>query len=1211
MERSLSSTHGQTRAGDAERFSLRRFGLVAGLDLAESVRRPLLLIWALLMALNGYWQSRGEWIFHSIDTSLGGTKAWADSEFQTAYIYGLIGFFLVSFFVAVAAGLPLIRDTERNVGALLHSTPLRPSEYVWGKFLAALAACLVAVAFMPLFTGIFSHLLPDPGQPDIYGSFHALSYVRPFLVFLVPATLFMAGACFAIGRFTGRPILVFLVPISLFLFFNQFVWHWFPPNLDPSVSALLRLLDPSGFRWLKENWLFVDRGIAFYNTRPVAYDTPFLLSRAAFGLLGLLLVDVSRRHFTGRLRRPARAVREPETVPAAIQAAPAAAKPLSTLGMGARTPGFLRGTLTVARFELAELRSQPGLYIFIPAILLFLLIVFRENYDDQLTPILLMPGNAATKGFIPLTLWLGLLLMFYMVESVERERTTGVAPVYYATPVPTSSVLAGKWAAHGVVTLVAIVASGVVPALVMVAEGKVGFSPRPFLLVWGLLLIPTLALWTAFIAAVVALTRSRYATYGIGLGAVILTVFALMRNHMSWVGNWPLITELRWSDMGAFEIDRAALVLNRLLALALAVLFAWIAVRAFARRERDRLHPAIAPGARRRTGWTAAALAVPPLALGIGLWFLVNQGFQGATVERRHKDYWRENLATWINQPLPYVTRVEMAIDLYPRERGLRASGFYDLQNRKDKDLDWFPVTGGIAWKDLAWTLDGRPWVPEDRHGLYVFRLPRPLAPGASVRLGFRYRGTVLPGVSKNGGAVDLGEFILPAGVLVTGRNPDFVPKIGFDPKIGVDEENRTEPRIYAPRWYEGVTDADLDRSAFIQRLRISAPAEYTINSTGIQTADVVKDGRRTVVWESDYPLRVFNIAAGRWQVKRGRNGTAVFYDRHHPYNVDTLVSALDGARQWYAQWFGPYPWKELRLNEFPNYAGYARGNATNIFFSEGAGFLNKRSPDSDPAFEVAAHESAHQWWGHILASGEGPGGIVLAEGAANFSTMMLVEQVRGLENRLGFATRIEARYGEARQPSTEKPLAETLSVAGRPGDETVVYDKGGWVLWMLMHQMGRAAFLDGARHFIEVYHKSPDHPVLQDFAAFMRPYAPDKAGFEDFVQQWFYQRVIPEYHLDDLRKRPLGGGVWELTVKVENAGTGRMPAEVAATRGPRFDGKGGLAPGYRDARTTVVLGAGEAKEVRIRCPFEPDRVVVDPDGYVLQLQRKAAAAKV
>ena len=70
------------------------------------------------------------------------------------------------------------------------------------------------------------------------------------------------------------------------------------------------------------------------------------------------------------------------------------------------------------------------------------------------------------------------------------------------------------------------------------------------------------------------------------------------------------------------------------------------------------------------------------------------------------------------------------------------------------------------------------------------------------------------------------------------------------------------------------------------------------------------------------------------------------------------------------------------------------------------------------------------------------------------------------------------------------------------------------------------------------------------------------------------------------------------------------MPVEVAATQGERFDGKGQISPDYKEARVTVVLGAGESREVRIRCAFEPERVVVDPDADVLQLQRPAAVAR-
>ena len=82
------------------------------------------------------------------------------------------------------------------------------------------------------------------------------------------------------------------------------------------------------------------------------------------------------------------------------------------------------------------------------------------------------------------------------------------------------------------------------------------------------------------------------------------------------------------------------------------------------------------------------------------------------------------------------------------------------------------------------------------------------------------------------------------------------------------------------------------------------------------------------------------------------------------------------------------------------------------------------------------------------------------------------------------------------------------------------------------------------------------------------------------------------------------------MTVSLRNAGTGRVSVEVAAVRGERFDERGAPDPSYRDARATVRIGASESREVRIRCGFEPQGLVVDPDGYVLQLQRRSAVAK-
>jgi ABC-2 type transport system permease protein len=1273
-------------------MSFRRAWLIASTDLAEAAHRPLFWLWAVLMGGNAWLMSRGIWIYRSVDTSLGSPRAWANSEFQIGFVLPLLSFLLIAFFVAVTAGMPLIRDRERRVDAILAATPLTAGEYVWGKFLAALGACLAVMAVFLGILVVFVHGLPDAANPDIYGPWNAAAYLRPMLLLLLPGLVFVAGAAFLIGAATGKPIVVFLLPVVLLPFLQNFVWRWFPPDLGPVAGALLRYLDPSGFRWLKETWLRVDRGIEFYNTRPIPYDAAFVASRIAVVLCGLLLVDLARRHYGGRRERPERAGRR--LVPrfrerlagrlgagrvaagvaggaSAVRAAGAAGAAsaaadgggLSALAMRSRPPGFLAGALAVTRFELAELISQPGLYIFVPALLLLLTIAFDAGQAPEPfgAPLLLTPGTAAVVALFVLTPMLCLLLMFYTVESIQRDRSTRLAPIVYATPVSTPSLLAGKALANGALVAISLTACFLLAALTMLSQGKVHVTLWPFVLVWGLLLLPTLLLWTALVTAVLAWTDSRYVTYGIALAAMMATLGVFLRGAMNWVANWPLIDAVRWSDLGTFELDRRALWLNRLEVLSAVPLLVVLAVRRFRRREVDPLargagrrpsdrHDRHDHDARRdrRLALRLAGLAALPLVFGLALYFAVQQGFQGGAARQRHKDYWRQNLATWIDAPLPYVTHIDLDLDLEPAKRWFRVSGFYDLVNRKVAPIPWFPVTGGLGWQDLAWTFDGKPYKPEEREtrtGMFVFR--QPMAPGATHRLGFRYQAVLLPGISRNGGELPVpSEFILPSSVIVNGRNPDFVPVLGLRQDIGIDDDNRYERRRFPPDFWKADLDAELDRSAFTSRMRITAPAEYTVNATGALTGATLRGGRRTWLWESDYPLRVINVAAGRWAVRRGR-GTAVYYYPGHPYNVDSILAALDGARRYYAEWFGPYPWRELRLNEFPAIAGYGQGNATNIFFSEAVGFLALTRPASDLAFVVTAHEAAHQWWGHILAAGDGPGGIILAEGAANFSTMLLLDQLRGPAARIDFATRSEALYGETRLPSDEKPLAETYGA--RPADVTVIYDKGGWAFWMLLQQMGREAYFAGARHFIAQYHDAPGHPVpghpvLQHFVAAMRPFAPDPAGFDQVADQWFFKVVMPEYRIVEARKdrilrvrgglgevggggggisaaggggggggdRSGGGGlVWEVVARVANTGTARMPVEVAAASlRERFGADGRESPGYRDVRTTLVLGPGEEREVRLVCPFDPQRLVVDPDAKVLQLQRKAASVR-
>ena len=451
-------------------------------------------------------------------------------------------------------------------------------------------------------------------------------------------------------------------------------------------------------------------------------------------------------------------------------------------------------------------------------------------------------------------------------------------------------------------------------------------------------------------------------------------------------------------------------------------------------------------------------------------------------------------------------------------------------------------------------------------------------------------------------------EFILPAGVVLTAFSPTFLPTIGYDPEIGIEEDkNRYETKVYPDDFYVGKTEPAFGGgSAFTVRIAIRGPAEYTYNSVGILESDTVKDGKRTAVWRTDTPVRMLNVVAGKWAVRRGE-GTAVYYHPEHAYNLDEMTAALDGARKYYSQWFREFPWKELKLSEFPALSTYAQGFATDITFSEGIGFLTRQEKTGNAPFTVTAHEAAHQWWGNMVLPGKGPGGDLVSEGMAHFSTILLTEQVKGLSPRIEFCQRIEERYGEDRQVDSEKPLVKIDG--SKPGDTTVTYDKMGWVMWMLLQQMGRDNILRGLHDFQSAYGDNPDHPVLQDLTGFLRDYAPDPAAFDAFVKQWFHEVVVSEYKLENAKKER-DGERFRATVRVTNAGAGTMPLEVAAVKGERFDDTGAPKSDYAEARTTITLGKGESKDVTIDCGFEPERIVVDPDVLVLQLRRKYATAK-
>ena len=1194
-------------------MSWRRFAATFGVEFWPSFRRPLYIVLVLISILTAFGLSSGKMSISSGETSVGGTQAWITSEFAQTQTMTFVVLLYYAFFIAAAAGLSLLRDRETKVDVLLHSTPLTPGEYVWGRFFAIVGGIVVLMGVNVAANAFFNHVIPNANASDMRGAFTVRNYFMPLLSIGLPFIVFYTGFSMLIGERTRSAVLVFVLPVATLVVCGFLLWTWSPSWLDLRLNKLLQVIEPSGYRWLNETHLKVDRGVTFYNTQPVPYDGLFLLNRAWLLLLGAATVFATQRQVARAVRGQVRESRRARR--ARAQAGPVEAPSAAVaLDMRSAVPGFWRTLGRVARAELQELRRQAGLYIFVPLILIQTLgnVLLAVGAFD--TPILLTPGLTAVAVANQISVLVCLLLLFYTVESLERDRTTGFASILYATPTRTMALLLGKALANSMVVIVVLLAALVACAIALAIQGKVSLHLGPYVLVWGLLLLPSFLAWTAFMTATYAIVGNRYAAYGVGLAALCLTGYRALTDGLNWAGNWPLWGALRWSDLGFFETDRVALILNRTMVLGLALLFMVLAVRFFGRRGTDAVQTMhrLAPRRLAASVLRLSPIAAVPVIACVALAFQVGQGIEGGLARKADKEYWGRNLKTWLDAPLPDIARVDVDVKVDPRRHGLESAGTLTLVNALDASLAQIPLTGGRHWHDLAWTLNGGDVTPENHEGLYVFTLPAPLARGDSVVIGWKFDGRYPGGITRNGG--NTSEFILPSGIVLTGFRPTFMPVVGFVEGVGETKDNKMDARRYARDYWKGVTRASYGATAwFPARIRVTGPEEYTLNSVGVCTSNTVQDGWRTQVWETDHPVKILNIVGGRWDVKRGENNTAVFYHPGHTFNVDEMSATLDASRRWFSEWFYPYPWRELKLSEFPALASYAQGFGTNITFSEVMGFLTRNTAKTDATFLVTAHEAAHQWWGNILTPAHGPGGDFLSEAAAHFATLLLFEQVKGPRGRMEFAKGIEARYNDRRRADDERPMYDVDGK--RDSDTTVIYDRGGWVFWMLYDFLGRDRALVAYRDFFQTWSQSRDHAALQDFVAALRPYAPDSTAYDAFVREWFEDRVVPQYLLTNAAKASSGDG-YDVTVTVENIGTGTMPLEIAATAGERWTKAEGEDaaytpdPAYRDARAVVLLGAGESRQVTIHCAFEPEQVVADPDVRILQLKRKQAVAR-
>jgi aminopeptidase N len=491
-----------------------------------------------------------------------------------------------------------------------------------------------------------------------------------------------------------------------------------------------------------------------------------------------------------------------------------------------------------------------------------------------------------------------------------------------------------------------------------------------------------------------------------------------------------------------------------------------------------------------------------------------------------------------------------------------------------------------------------RPVAADAEHETWIWALERPLAPGDTVRLRFDL-------------AYEPRGFVNEGGVVVLARNGTFIerewfPFIGYQRSAEVEAPAARRDAGLGPReplppatdsaglWRVGSSaDADLITLDVV----VGTAPDQVAASAGVPVREWTEGGRRWFHFRSPRPTaNTWAVLSARYAARERTTPDGVKVRvLHHPAhgaNVGRILGAAERSLEHYTRAFGPNPYREVQIVEFPRYSQRATAFPGLIALSESFGFLSRvddAAGDLDTPLMVTAHELAHQWWGGQVMPAAVLGRQVLTETLANYSAMSVMHLAHG-DAQVDAFRRLQLIEYLNRRGRGDQPLLTT-------GDaDNVHYRKGALVMWTLREYLGQAR-VDSALRGLLARHafRGPPYPTSHDLLRELRAVTPDSAAW--LLADLFETITIWDLRTNAARADSLGGGRWRVTLEVE-AAKFRVDSLGRDSAAPMDDlveigvyGDGGGKPLHLATRR---LGAGRHAVV-VEVEGKPARAGIDP----------------
>jgi aminopeptidase N len=408
--------------------------------------------------------------------------------------------------------------------------------------------------------------------------------------------------------------------------------------------------------------------------------------------------------------------------------------------------------------------------------------------------------------------------------------------------------------------------------------------------------------------------------------------------------------------------------------------------------------------------------------------------------------------------------------------------------------------------------------------------LPKPAKPGEKFTVEIKYEAKPAKGL----------YFILP--------DKDYPNR----PKQIWTQGESEDTRYYLPTY-------DYPNDRLTTETILTVPADWlTVSNGKLVSITDAGSGLKTWTWRESQPSStyLFSVVAGEFAEAKDtwRNVPVNYYapkDRGDRLTVN--YSRTPAMIDLFSKKLGvDYPWEKYAQSMVDDFVagGMENSSATTNTSSSlrHPKLLPEYPEDEDP---LISHELAHQWFGDLVTCKDWSN-IWLNEGFATFMESVWTEAHFGKDaadyDRWDTSRRWFSMQGLYTKPVVRHDFDDSSEFDGN------AYAKGGWVLYMLRHQLGEDAFYAGLKHYLEV--NRGKNVVTADLTKAIEEAT--HANVDQFFSQWIYGAGAPKldvsYTYDETKKQVV------LTVKQTQKREGfvdlfRFPVDVEITNaaGPKL----------------------------------------------------------